>query len=88
MIPYAIYKQLVLGEPKATTMKLLMAERSIKHNVGMLYDIQVKAYKFIFFDDFVMLDRDTDVDIPIILGLPFLKCGRVLVDVERGKLKF
>ena len=65
-----------------------MAERSIKHNVGMLYDIQVKAYKFIFFDDFVMLDRDTDVDIPIILGLPFLKCGRVLVDVERGKLKF
>jgi len=39
LMPYAIYKQLCLGEPKATTMRLLMADRSIKHPVGILYDI-------------------------------------------------
>ncbi|KAK4731246.1 hypothetical protein R3W88_024234 [Solanum pinnatisectum] len=36
LMPYAIYKQLGLGEPKATTMRLLMADRSIKHPVGIL----------------------------------------------------
>ncbi|KAK4718066.1 hypothetical protein R3W88_016404 [Solanum pinnatisectum] len=29
LMPYAIYKQLRLGEPKATTMRLLMEDRSI-----------------------------------------------------------
>ncbi|XP_049399754.1 uncharacterized protein LOC125863800 [Solanum stenotomum] len=36
LMPYAIYKQLGLGEPKATTMRLLMADRSIKHPTGIL----------------------------------------------------
>ncbi|XP_049369334.1 uncharacterized protein LOC125834207 [Solanum verrucosum] len=39
LMPYAIYKQLGLGEPKSTTMKMLMADRSIKHPIGILYDI-------------------------------------------------
>ncbi|XP_049374325.1 uncharacterized protein LOC125839386 [Solanum verrucosum] len=34
LMPYAIYKQLGLGEPKATTMRLLMADRSIQHPMG------------------------------------------------------
>ncbi|KAH0633404.1 hypothetical protein KY284_036190 [Solanum tuberosum] len=41
LMPYAIFKQLGLGEPKFTTMRLLMAYRSIKHPVGILYDILV-----------------------------------------------
>ncbi|XP_049359165.1 uncharacterized protein LOC125823830 [Solanum verrucosum] len=32
----AIYKQLGLGEPKSTTMRLLMADRSIKHPMGII----------------------------------------------------
>jgi len=32
LMPYVIYKQLGLGEPKSTTMRLLMVDRSIKHN--------------------------------------------------------
>ncbi|KAK4706993.1 hypothetical protein R3W88_033465 [Solanum pinnatisectum] len=33
LMPYAIYKQLGLGEPKATTLRLLMADRSIKYPI-------------------------------------------------------
>ncbi|KAK4721409.1 hypothetical protein R3W88_011642 [Solanum pinnatisectum] len=87
LMPYAIYKQLGLGEPKATTMRLLMVNRSIKHPVG-IYDILVKVDRFIFLADFVILDCEIDVEIPIILGRPFLATGRALVDVERGELKF
>ena len=88
LMPYAIYKQLGLGEPKATTMRLLMADRSIKHPVRILYDILVKVDRFIFPADFVILDCDIDVEVPIILGRPLLATGRALVDVESGKLKF
>ncbi|XP_049366672.1 uncharacterized protein LOC125831557 [Solanum verrucosum] len=88
LMPYAIYKQLGLGEPKATTMRLLMAHRSIKHPVGILYDILVKVDRLIFLADFVILDCEIDAEIPIILGRPFLATGRALVDVESGKLKF
>ncbi|XP_049352029.1 uncharacterized protein LOC125816458 [Solanum verrucosum] len=85
---YAIYKQLGLGEPKATTMRLLMADQSLKHPVGILYDILVKVDRFIFLADFVILDCEIDVEIFIILGRPFLATGRALVDVESGELKF
>ncbi|XP_049397297.1 uncharacterized protein LOC125861442 [Solanum stenotomum] len=88
LMPYAIYKQLGLGEPKATTMRLLMADRSINHPVGILYDILVKVDRFIFSANFVILDCEIDGEIPIILGRPFLGTGRALVDVESGKLKF
>ncbi|KAK4733845.1 hypothetical protein R3W88_008106 [Solanum pinnatisectum] len=43
LMPYAIFKQLGLGEPKSTTMRLLMADRSIKHPVRLLYDIMIDA---------------------------------------------
>ncbi|KAK4721407.1 hypothetical protein R3W88_011640 [Solanum pinnatisectum] len=88
LMPYAIYKQLGLGEPKTTTMRLLIADRSIKHPMGILYDILVKVDRFIFPADFVILDYEIDAEIPIILGRPFLAIGRALVDVESRKLKF
>ncbi|XP_015169042.1 uncharacterized protein [Solanum tuberosum] len=88
LMPYAIYKQVGLGEPKATTMRLLMADRSIKHPMGILYDILVKVDRFIFLADFVILDCEINAEIPIFLGGPFLATGRALVDVESGKLKF
>ncbi|XP_049357518.1 uncharacterized protein LOC125822175 [Solanum verrucosum] len=88
LMPYAIYKQLGLGEPKATTMRLLMADRSIKYHVGILYAIFVKVERFIFSDDFVILNCEINVEIPIILGRTFLATKRPLVDVESGELMF
>ncbi|KAK4716342.1 hypothetical protein R3W88_014680 [Solanum pinnatisectum] len=88
VMPYIIYKHLRLGEPKSTTMRLLMADQSIKHPIGILYDILVKVDRFIFPADFVILDCEIDAEIPIILGRPFLVTGRALVDVESRELKF
>ncbi|KAK4709688.1 hypothetical protein R3W88_004201 [Solanum pinnatisectum] len=88
LMPYAIYKQLGLGESKATAMRLLMANRSIKHPVGILHDILVKIDRFIFQPDFMILDCEIDAEIPIILGWPFLATERALVYVKSGKLKF
>ncbi|XP_049406134.1 uncharacterized protein LOC125869734 [Solanum stenotomum] len=88
LMPYAYYKQLGLGEPKSTTMRLLMADQSIKHPVGIHDNILVKVDRFIFPADFAILDCEIDGEIPIILGRPFLATERALVDVESRELKF
>lgn len=54
----------------------------------ILYDILVKVDRFILLTNFVILECEIDVEIPIILGRLFLATGRALVDVESGKLKF
>ncbi|WMV46048.1 hypothetical protein MTR67_039433 [Solanum verrucosum] len=88
LMPYAIFKQYGLGEPKPITMRHLMDVRSIKLPIGIMYDIPVKVDKFIFPFDFVIHDCDIDAEVPIILGRPFLVIGKDLVDVESGELKF
>ncbi|XP_049388867.1 uncharacterized protein LOC125853241 [Solanum stenotomum] len=88
LMPNAIYKQIGLGEPKETTMRLLMVNRSIKHPVGILYDILVMVDQFIFPADFVILDCEIVVEINIIFGRPFLATGTALLDVESGELMF
>ena len=46
----------------------------------------VKVDKFIFLAYFVVLDMEEDFEIPIILGCPFLATGKVIIDVQQGKL--
>ncbi|XP_049386509.1 uncharacterized protein LOC125850700 [Solanum stenotomum] len=82
LIPLAIYKQLGLGVPKPTTMRLMMADRSVKQLVGILCDVLVKVGIFIFPIDFVILDCEVDFEVSIILGRPFIATSRALVDVE------
>ena len=43
--------------------------------------------KFIFLEDFIVLDMEKDKEIPIILSKPFLVTGGALIDVHKGELK-
>lgn len=56
-------------------MQLLMADRSVKWPVGILYDVLVKMANFIFPTNFVILDCELDLKVPIIFGKPFLLIG-------------
>ena len=80
----SIYKKLGLDDPSPTTMRLLMADRTMKRPIGILHDVLVKVESFIFLEDFVILDCKVDFEVPIILGSPFLATGRALVDMEKG----
>ena len=84
----SIYKKLGLDDPKPTTMRLLMADRTMKRPIGILHDVLVKVESFIFPADFVILDCEVDFEVPIILGRPFLATGRALVDMEKGQMTF
>ncbi|XP_009604165.1 uncharacterized protein [Nicotiana tomentosiformis] len=88
LMPYAVFKKLDLGDPRPTTMKLLMAYRTLKKPLGVIDDVLVKVDRFYFPANFVILDYEVDVEIPIILGRPFLATGRAICDVKAGELKF
>lgn len=47
----------------------------------------MKVASFIFLVDFMILNFKVDFQVPIILGRPFLATGRVLVDMDLGKIR-
>ena len=46
----------------------------------------IKVGKFIFSMDFVVIDLEEDIQIPLLLGRPFLATGVALIDVKKGEL--
>jgi len=68
-------------------MTLQLVEKSIKRPYGIVEDLLVKVDKFLFLVDFVVMDIEEDVDVPLILGRPFMKTTKVIIDVDKGKLK-
>ncbi|XP_070009791.1 uncharacterized protein [Nicotiana sylvestris] len=87
LMPLAIYKRLVIGRSRPTSMLLQIIDRMVKSPSGILGDVLVQVGKFVFPADFVILDCHVDEEIPIILGRPFLSTGRALIDCEVGELK-
>nr|XP_016448113.1 PREDICTED: uncharacterized protein LOC107773177 [Nicotiana tabacum] len=75
-----ICRQVGLGMPRTTSMRLQMADRSTKRPVGIVDDVLVKVGKFHLPTNFVILDCAVDKETPIILGRPFLATERVLMD--------
>ncbi|KAK5802669.1 hypothetical protein PVK06_030282 [Gossypium arboreum] len=86
LMPYKMFKQIGLGEPKPTRISIQLANRFVKYPKGIIENVLVKVDKFIFPVDFVVLDMDEDVEVPLILGRPFLATTRVVIDVADGKL--
>ncbi|KAK5813159.1 hypothetical protein PVK06_028606 [Gossypium arboreum] len=86
LMPYKMFKQLGLGEPKPTRISIQLGDRSVKYPRDIIEDVLVKVDKFIFLVDFLVLDMDEDVEVPLILGCPFLATSRAIIDVGDGKL--
>ncbi|KAL5582706.1 hypothetical protein UlMin_015148 [Ulmus minor] len=86
LMPMSIFKKLGIGEARPTTVSLQLADRSIAHPEGKIEDVLVKVDKFIFPVDFIVLDYEADLEVPIILGRPFLATGWTLIDVQKGDL--
>lgn len=56
----SILEKFGLEAPLATTMQLLMANRSIKRMVVILHAVLLKLDKFIISSNFVILDYEVD----------------------------
>ncbi|XP_070036986.1 uncharacterized protein [Nicotiana tomentosiformis] len=88
LMPYTVFKTLGIGKPRPTSMRLQIADRTIKRPLGLIEDVLVRVDKFILPVNFVILDCEVDYEVPIILGRTFLATGKARCDVEVGKLTF
>ncbi|GJT71469.1 reverse transcriptase domain-containing protein [Tanacetum coccineum] len=86
LMPLSMWKKLSLSELTPTRMTLELTDRSVAHPKGVAEDVFVKVGKFYFPSDFVVVDYDVDTRVPLILGRPFLRTARALIDVHGEEL--
>ncbi|GJU34554.1 reverse transcriptase domain-containing protein [Tanacetum coccineum] len=65
---------------------LELANRSVCTPAGIARDVFVPVGRFTFPTDFVIVDYESDPRVPLILGRPFLRTARALIDVHGEEL--
>ena len=85
LMPYSIYKILNLEELKPTNMCLSMADKSVTYPLGILKNVPTKVGKFVILADFVVLEMEEDLEIPILFGRPFLMTAGAIIDMKKEK---
>ncbi|GJT55715.1 reverse transcriptase domain-containing protein [Tanacetum coccineum] len=86
LLPHSIYKKLRLEALTPTRMTLELANRSITHPMGIAEDVVVRVDGFTFLADFVVVNFEPDPRVPIILGRPFLRTAKALIDLYEETL--
>nr|GFA11251.1 reverse transcriptase domain-containing protein [Tanacetum cinerariifolium] len=82
LMPLSVWKNLGLPELISTRMTLKLANRAICTPTGIAKDVFVPVGKFTFPADFVIVDYESDPQVPLILGRPFLRTAHALIDVH------
>nr|GEV62231.1 reverse transcriptase domain-containing protein [Tanacetum cinerariifolium] len=84
LMSLSVWKKLGLPELISTRMTLELANRAICTPAGIARDVFVPVGKFTFPADFVIVYYESDPRVPLILGRPFLRTARALIDVHEG----
>nr|GEW73724.1 reverse transcriptase domain-containing protein [Tanacetum cinerariifolium] len=82
LMPLSVWKKLGLRDLIPTRMTLELANRAICTPDGIARDVFIPVGKFTFPVDFVVVDYESDPRVPLILGRPFLRTARALIDVH------
>ncbi|GJQ95121.1 reverse transcriptase domain-containing protein [Tanacetum coccineum] len=82
LMPLSVWEKLNLPDLTKTRMILELADRTISTPTGIAEDVFVKVGTFLFPADFVVVDYIVDPRVPLILGRPFLRTARALIDVH------
>ncbi|GKD03806.1 reverse transcriptase domain-containing protein [Tanacetum coccineum] len=86
LMPLSVFEKLNLQRLTKTRIILKLADRSTSTPTGIAEDVFVKVGPFYFPADFVVVDYDADPRVPLILGRPFLRTARALIDVHGEKM--
>ncbi|PPD81675.1 hypothetical protein GOBAR_DD21392 [Gossypium barbadense] len=86
-MPLSIYCRLDLIDLRETSVTLQLANRSLVHPKGVLKDVLVRVRQFILSVEFIVLDFEEDLEIPILLGRLFLPTSKATIDVGKREMK-
>ncbi|GJX07574.1 reverse transcriptase domain-containing protein [Tanacetum coccineum] len=82
LMPLSVWKKLNLPDLTKTRMILKLADRTISTPTDIVEDVFLKVGTFFFPADFIFIDYIADPQVPLILGRPFLRTARALIDVH------
>nr|GFC03658.1 reverse transcriptase domain-containing protein [Tanacetum cinerariifolium] len=82
LMPLSVWRKLGLPDLIPTRMTLELATRAICTPDGIARDVFVPVGKFTFPADFFVVDYESDPKVPLILGRPFLRISRALIDIH------
>ena len=80
--------RLNLGTYDVTKLKLYLADSTFKQAVGIKENIVVQIKGCLALIDLVIVDMPEDPVAPIILGRPFLRTVKVLINLYKGNVRF
>ncbi|GJR19426.1 reverse transcriptase domain-containing protein [Tanacetum coccineum] len=86
LLPHSIYKQLGLEALTPTRMTLELVNHSVTYPMGINEDVVVRVDGFTFLADFVVVNFIPDPRVHIILGRPFLRNAKALIDLYEETL--
>ncbi|XP_006590030.1 uncharacterized protein LOC114371458 [Glycine soja] len=86
-LPMSMCKRIENLKIDPSKMTLQLADRSITRPYGVVEDVLVKIRHFTFPVDFVIMDIEEDMGIPLILGRPFMLTANCVVDMGNGNLE-
>ncbi|GKA67638.1 reverse transcriptase domain-containing protein [Tanacetum coccineum] len=86
LMPLSVFHRLGFTNLESTQMTLELANRQLCRPDGICKDVLVPVGKFTYPANFVVVDYAPDEQIPLILGRPFLRTARALIDVYDEKL--
>ncbi|CAJ2637120.1 unnamed protein product [Trifolium pratense] len=87
-MPLKFAKKWEIGELNTNYEKeIVLADQSIIRPSEIMKDVIVKVNNLLFPVDFIVVDIEEDVDVPIILGRPFQATSLAVIDMEKEVLK-
>ncbi|XP_070002787.1 uncharacterized protein LOC142165903 [Nicotiana tabacum] len=88
LMPLSVFKKLEgeLGVIKSMSVSLQLVDQTTIIPVGIIEDILVRAYKFIFLVDFIEVNMEVNKEVLLILGRLFLYTGWAILDIYEGQL--
>nr|GEU46884.1 uncharacterized mitochondrial protein AtMg00810-like [Tanacetum cinerariifolium] len=82
LMPLSVWKKLGLPKLISTRMTFKLANWAICTPAGIARDVFVPVGNFTFPANFFIVDYKSDPRVPLILGRPFLRTARALIDVH------
>ncbi|XP_071739745.1 uncharacterized protein [Rutidosis leptorrhynchoides] len=86
LMPHSLYEQLGLGPLKPTRIRIRLANHSFHTTIGITEDILVSIDTLVFSIDFVIMEMKEDLQVPLILGRPFLTTADTIILVQCNQL--
>ena len=85
-MPKVTFEKLSYPALSPTTICVQLVDSTVRFFEGVMENLLVKFRNTFIFTDFVVLDMEGDLRVPLILGRPFLRNTNARIDVGTGKI--